>query len=1017
MRLVGFVVVGIFATAPVSAQSGWFELPVPTAALTRIDVSLDAGRTLAAPRAIRVLHTNPREGELSGPLAEFEQLLTDLDAVEKESLRAGARGLRLEMAKSSAERDVFKGAVESMGLRLRERRGEYSVELNQDGDAVRLRKRLEAAGIDAGAIEKTLNSGETITLSPAFTILPSPLPHDAWEAAIFERPIPPRSLFSAIARDRRASLLFYGLLSMSPATRAYLAKDRQFLRRLYRDVPGPVAAFGSSVRVGEDGRLIVPGGADAVELWEALADERLEQTDRFVHAIFSRSDGRLAYLFDTVSQLDAPHQRFALGMWIKDRGIRLERFRALYRAFADIDPAWKTLERPFARPLNDPSTMLGLVAVGTQGEPTAPAYRRFWDRALTGIDLPSAGTRELRDVFEGGVVDAAWLAEHVLLGLSPERQARLGCFAFGQRVFNSAAAEELEDALVAIRACARFPALVMTLDRAGVRRPATYAAAARRARATEDVGDPAQAVPLLAQLQGAMLLLERMSRTGAIPASGIDALVSSLCQLDTSSGRYDGRLAAWFETTLLAALPPPAGDSNRPLETSLLRALAETAEPSGPFEWEGTQYVTDVTTASLRDLVAVRAKQGGNSLDALMTLTHALTPLQQDGLTLDALKTHTASLKAAADRLVAARAWPDLPDDVPDVKKIVDRAVRDLSKITKPRDASKAPRIVAPLIALRDYLLGETLVALAYAPYLGDPRELLGPETDLSHRHDFGLKSKPGAPAVERRAWQRPGMEKSESAGLAVGGSLFGLDLTLSTKRLRRIALDGLPHPPRLSSNDSSAFIDVLALMTPRSLTSEDLSSIERAITSGREQVQAATDAASLDRLASRASMSESRRQLVAWTLQQEPARVPAIFSTAEMFWLGLNDRPFERLDSWGTSFEPQSGCYCLRFPAIGTWDRVAGRLGGRLLGASVPDLALRVAEHLAALKVPVALFPGVMAMATQDFIDGASPIYDDDWLGIVGYAAQVSRETVQDYVAALVAAGPVRLATREAQR
>jgi hypothetical protein len=194
-------------------------------------------------------------------------------------------------------------------------------------------------------------------------------------------------------------------------------------------------------------------------------------------------------------------------------------------------------------------------------------------------------------------------------------------------------------------------------------------------------------------------------------------------------------------------------------------------------------------------------KQGGNSLDAVMAFTRALTPLQQNGLTLETLKSNTASLKAAGDRLVAARAWPDMADDVPDVKKLVDRAVRDLSKIGKPTDVSKASRIIAPLIGLRDYLLGETIVALAYAPYVGDPRELLGPETDLSHRHNFGLKSKPGAPAVERRAWLRPGMDKSENAGLAVAGSLFGLDLTLSTKRLRRIALDGLPHPPHSSTS------------------------------------------------------------------------------------------------------------------------------------------------------------------------------------------------------------------------
>jgi hypothetical protein len=400
-----------------------------------------------------------------------------------------------------------------------------------------------------------------------------------------------------------------------------------------------------------------------------------------------------------------------------------------------------------------------------------------------------------------------------------------------------------------------------------------------------------------------------------------------------------------------------------------------------------------------------------------MAVTRVLAPLRQNGLTLDALRTHTAALKAAGSALIAARAWPDTPEEIPDVKKIVDRAVRDLSKIDKPKDVSKAPRIVAPLIGLADYLLGETIVALAYAPHLGDPRELLGPESDESHRHSFGLTSKPGAVTGVRRAWQRPANDTAAKAGRALSGSLFGLDLALSTKRLRRLALDGLPHAPRLGANERSALVDILALLNPRTLTSGDLELIEQSITSGRAQVQSATDAVSLDRLAVRVSMSESRRELLAWTLQQEPARVPALFSTAEMFWLGLNGRPFERLDAWGTSFEPQSGCYCLRFPAAGTWDRVAGRLGGRLLGAAVPDLTLRVAEHLAALKVPVALFPGVMAMAMQDFIDSAPPLFDDDWLGIVGYAGQVSRDTVQDYVAALVAAGPVRDATREAQR
>ena len=123
MRLTCSVIVAFCVTAPVSAQSGWFDLPVPTASLTQIEISLDEGRSLAAPRAIRVLHTIPREGDLPPQLVEFERLLTDLDTVEKELVRVSARGLNLDMAGNSSERDVLKDVFETMGLQLRERRG------------------------------------------------------------------------------------------------------------------------------------------------------------------------------------------------------------------------------------------------------------------------------------------------------------------------------------------------------------------------------------------------------------------------------------------------------------------------------------------------------------------------------------------------------------------------------------------------------------------------------------------------------------------------------------------------------------------------------------------------------------------------------------------------------------------------------------------------------------------------------------------------------------------------------
>ena len=95
----------------------------------------------------------------------------------------------------------------------------------------------------------------------------------------------------------------------------------------------------------------------------------------------------------------------------------------------------------------------------------------------------------------------------------------------------------------------------------------------------------------------------------------------------------------------------------------------------------------------------------------------------------------------------------------------------------------------------------------------------------------------------------------------------------------------------------------------------------------------------------------------------------------------------------------------------MGTWDQLAGRPASGQLGAAVPDVTLRVAEHMAALKVPVALVPAVLAIATQTHIDTAPPLYPDDWLGVVGHVQQLSREAIEDYVA-VVAAGPVRAAT-----
>jgi hypothetical protein len=73
-----------------------------------------------------------------------------------------------------------------------------------------------------------------------------------------------------------------------------------------------------------------------------------------------------------------------------------------------------------------------------------------------------------------------------------------------------------------------------------------------------------------------------------------------------------------------------------------------------------------------------------------------------------------------------------------------------------------------------------------------------------------------------------------------------------------------------------------------------------------------------------------------------------------------------------------------------------------------VPDLNLRIATLLKDLGLPAPLAKVVLAAAVQDFIDEVRPTDDGDWLTLSRMARTVTRERVEDYVAAATATGPL---------
>jgi hypothetical protein len=1013
-RLTWLVLLAITSGSARAEGDTWHSMVALTAAFDAAGVPTQTDRSQAMLRLIRLIHSLPPDHTGDPARERIKALIDDVDSLLEAVGRLPQGELSLALAGSHATRDPLKMALDAAGLRLDQEDDRYVAALRDDSESAARRERLSIAGIDAAAMMQRLNAGAAVQISIGRAEVPLPLASKTWTGVVFERPIPPGALFSAIIKDRNASLLYYGLCTLNDETRGFLERHPELLAWIYRERAGTLAAYGGSLRVSAD-RVDVPGGRDARALWEALVGSPVTTPIEFVKELLTADNGRLAYLYESVDLLDPARQRFALGLGVKDAAARLDRFRALYGTFAGIAAEWAHSNLPFARPMYDPATLLQVVRVTPDGRAAPPAASELWRRAFESTDLPDDPAREVRDAAAGEPLDAAAVAGLVALPHARFRRERFEAFAFGQRVFSGAEAAHLGDVLVALRGFARFPALMLTVERLGVTSAALYAAAARHAAAIDRIGDPLRHLPVQAQFQGALAIVDRLRRTGRVAPGDVEPLLTALiAAAPESSQGYRGAIAGWLEKHLIPAI---AGDPPRDgaAERALLGAFADAGSAGGRrFDWEGLAYEVSIGASEQRRIEAIRAKQTGNSLDAVLAFARDVAVLDSPSFAVDRARPLADSLGKHAAALSPARPWPGMKDDdVPDVRKTIDRAVKELRRIQAPRQAANANRIAEPLARVADYLLGEVLVALAYAPLLGDPENLVGGDADVAHKHDFGSITSVNAEARRRTPWLRP----RQPNGATVVGAVLGLDLALAHHALRRLAADRVPELPRLKQNDREVFTTSVALMNPRSVNDDDLNRIAEGVRSGRRRVsEAAADPARLDELAAAARMSALRRQLLVWAARHDARSIANLFSIAELLEIGDASGNREARQTFGVAEETLTGCYCNRFPVPGPWETYSGRPGTGQLATRVPDLTLRVAELLDELEAPAALLPAVLSLATQDFIDEVPALYPDDWPAAVAYARAVTRERVEDYIASLTATGPLRPASANRQ-
>jgi hypothetical protein len=823
-------------------------------------------------------------------------------------------------------------------------------------DAARLRPRVRAQLHDAPGLARAVSL---------------PLPAPLWRTAILGQHVPENRLVEAILDDRDASLVYRGLFQLDDPTLRFLARHPDLVKWIREKRSDVFSVFAGSLRVHEE-RVLVPGGAEAESLWADTVGESPAQAEPFLRKLLLQAEGRTAFFFHTLDRLEPAAQGFALGGAGGDPKARQERFRILARAFAQGPLWWRPEAGAFSRALVDPAVVLGRLRFEADGRLAPPSNSTFWDAAFSREVPEKADGLHL-----GPSVDASWLVENVGLAATPEtRRERLTQVAFAQRVFGRIAPSEQKDALLALRGLARYPSLVLVLDRMDVKAASTYAQAVRRADEIAALGSDRRAVAALAQFQGALALLDRARFAHTLEAAEAEALVASLAAVPLGGGGYRGGVARWIEERLLPAVAPlvDADPSSASAEGSVIGALAgdRLSDPAPPpFEWEGLWYRALPGVGERRRLRVVRERQGGNGLDAVLAFSRAARRFQEgaDSLTL-------AGLREAAKPLDTHALSPD---DQREVKAL----------------AAGSSRRAPALVQVADELLAETLTALAYAPCLGAAQGTALAGASVAARHELGA-----------RPWALPEEVLGTGAPWHVRGSILGLDLALARLSLRRLTAEMPSHAPSLDPRTGLSFARTVVARNPFALRDHEAGAIVEAIARGRERAASAIGESGALELARDAGLDPWRARGLRSVLEDEPAAVARFFTLAELLRLGHPDPPHG--DAWGTPDLARGGSLRLLSPAPGGYDDLLGQRLEDLLAARVPDLVLRVAIELSARRLPARLVPGVMSLFVQDFVQESAPIAHDDWLALARYARDAPAERFDEYVSAVVGDGPL---------
>jgi hypothetical protein len=845
------------------------------------------------------------------------------------------------------------------------------------------------------------------TTSPE--MLPLPLSQKLWIDVVFKGRASAHTLVADIIGSRDASLFYWGLLSLDDSTRAWLSNERELLGDLATKYASAFVIAAPAVRV-TDSIVRVPGGDAAVGLWEEIVGRSTKEPGSFVRALLSRDEGRLAYFYASIGGLNDAQLSVAFNLASSNPDGRIAVARRLLEVYQRITAGWRISERTFWRPASDPALLLSDLDVDATGRPVLPGTPRFWTAVFQEQDSASAKSPgpDPSALTSGERVDYSWLCERVFTADHIGDRRRGYAVLFASRLLPELTRANAAAAVEATRAVIAYPALVATLERAGLTNVQAFANAARRAARLSTIGDRERATRALAQYQGALSVIARAAWRGGLRPVDLAAHVSSLSAIEVSErGEYEGRLAEWFSAWVAAYWGDAPVDiyahGAGPVETDTIAIAAGPPGPKEFVEWEGTRYRVNFARAEAVRLVKLLGDDPRPFLSMSRALVTLATMLNGSTIPPERLKEEAENFGkiASAVGCNSAELWRGS-----DVARRCAQMVTALDRAAHDGDTRGASRHVSGLRSLADDMLARGLMELTYALALGQPERALITADDGARRHDFGI----GAIGPKRHVeWHFPVPATDFRRGWHMMGSVLGLDVRLADFLLTRVSSRPPSRRPTLDDDRRRVLVELVALVQPRSLADEDRDAVVAAIRKGRARVAALATRESAGALATEIGVSPARVSLMSWAVANDRARVAESLSPTELLWAGLErSRLPAAFHAWGGSAEPRLGCLCVRMVDRRPWERYAGRWHSGIPTSGFSDLNLRVTELLADVPMPAALTAPVLAPATLELIEGAMTRDHDDYRGLVEFVGGLRRVRMEQYLALLTTDGPL---------